>query len=78
MFRSSMYAACPAAAARKSSTLTPPGPVRPEAPPDPIGLAIGVFEPIMSMRKELALNGTDTCPWTSRTGTPLYKSLSFP
>ena len=71
MFLSSMYFAWPSAAARKSSCVTPAGP----ALSWPIGEAIGVLDPIMSTRKELAENGTDTWPWTSSTRTLLYTRI---
>ena len=38
----------------------------------PIGDAIGVFDPIISIRNELAPNGTDTWPCTSSTGRLWY------
>ena len=36
------------------------------------GEAIGVFDPIISIRNELAPYGTDTWPWTSSTGRLWY------
>src|SRR6516165_8495605 len=74
MFRSSKYLTCPSAASRNCSTVTPAGPARSW----PTGLGMGVLEPIMSTRKELAPNGTDTWPWTSRTRALWYTAIPFP